>query len=123
MEKISSLLPSSSGKFPKEKNLFTAISSLLIVAVGWYLTDKVVEPRLRTTAVDGDLDDLPKMESLTPLERKGMWTAVAVMLAGLALVVITALPADSAWRNAEGESQPHSTSHCLWFFKPVQPCE
>ncbi len=88
---------------PLNNYFFTSVSSLLIVAVGWYLTDKVVEPRLRGTAVDGDLDDLPKMESLTPLERKGMWTAVAVMLAGLALVVITALPADSAWRNAEGD--------------------
>ena len=58
---------------PLNNYFFTAISSILIVALGWYLTDKVVEPRLQGTKVDGDLSDLPAMEALTPLERKGMW--------------------------------------------------
>ncbi len=87
---------------PLNNYFFTAISSILIVALGWYLTDKVVEPRLKATEVDGDLEDLPEMSALEPHERKGMWAAIAVMVLGLAVVVITAIPADSAWRNAEG---------------------
>jgi len=82
---------------------FTAISSVLIVALGWWLTDRVVEPRLKGTAVDGDLDDLPAMDALEPQERRGMWAALAVMALGLIAVFVTALPADSAWRNDEGD--------------------
>jgi aminobenzoyl-glutamate transport protein len=44
---------------------FTAASSMLVIAVGWYLTDRVIEPRLRETAIDGDPDAMPKMEALT----------------------------------------------------------
>ncbi|MEE4173702.1 MAG: AbgT family transporter [Xanthomonadales bacterium] len=87
---------------PLNNYFFTAISSILIVALGWYLTDKVVEPRLQGTEVDGDLDDLPAMEALEPQERKGMWAAIAVMFLGLVVVVITAIPMDSPWRNPEG---------------------
>ena len=35
-------------------NVFTAVSTVLIVIVGWFLTDKIVEPRLKSTEVDGD---------------------------------------------------------------------
>ena len=33
---------------------FTSASTILVVGVGWWLTDKVVEPRLADTEVDGD---------------------------------------------------------------------
>jgi aminobenzoyl-glutamate transport protein len=87
---------------PLNNYYFTAISSLLIVGLGWWLTDRVVEPRLRGTEVDGDLDDLPAMDALKPEERKGMWAAIAVMVLGLLIVFLTAIPAESAWRNDEG---------------------
>ncbi|WP_254916488.1 AbgT family transporter, partial [Vibrio cholerae] len=28
---------------------FTGLSSIIIVAIGWYVTDKVIEPRLAAT--------------------------------------------------------------------------
>jgi aminobenzoyl-glutamate transport protein len=87
---------------PLNNYYFTAVSSLLIVALGWWLTDRVIEPRLQGTEVDGDLDDLPAMDALQPEERKGMWAAVAVMVLGLLVVVLTSIPDDSAWRNDEG---------------------
>ena len=38
---------------------FMSASSLLIIAVGWWLTDKVIEPRLiKDTPVDGDMSDI-----------------------------------------------------------------
>ncbi len=87
---------------PLNNYFFTAVSSLLIVVLGWWITDRVVEPRLLGTQVDGKLDNLPTMDPLEPHERKGLWAAMLVMVLGMALVVVTALPADSAWRNAEG---------------------
>ena len=87
---------------PLNNYYFTAISSVLIVILGWWLTDRVVEPRLKATEVDGDMSDLPAMDTLQAHERKGMWAAILVMILGLAVVFLTALPADSAWRNDEG---------------------
>src|SRR5690606_30511947 len=39
---------------PLNNWFFTSASTLLIVLVGWYITDKIVEPRLRNVAVEVD---------------------------------------------------------------------
>jgi len=52
---------------------FTSASSLLVIVVGWYITDKIIEPRLNAgDAIDGDPDEMPKMEELTAADRKGL---------------------------------------------------
>jgi len=88
---------------PLNNYYFTAVSSLLIIGLGWFLTDKVVEPRLQATPLDGDLENLPKMEPLEPAERRALRWALLAMLATLVIVGVTALPSDSAWRDAAGE--------------------
>ena len=81
---------------------FTTASSLLIIGLGWWLTDRVVEPRLRETAIDGDAEDLPEVHDLRGMERKGLRWALIVMVLGLALLFITLFPAGSPWRDADG---------------------
>lgn len=87
---------------PLNNYFFTTASSLLIVGLGWYLTDKVVEPRLKGVELDGDLEDLPTMHALEPQERKGLNAALLALALGVVAMVVTSLPADSAWRDAEG---------------------
>ena len=87
---------------PLNNYFFTTVSSVLIIGLGWYLTDKVIEPRLKGVELDGDLEDLPRMHALEPIERKGLRIALLALLAGVVFVVITAWPADSAWRDANG---------------------
>jgi aminobenzoyl-glutamate transport protein len=87
---------------PLNNYFFTTASSVLIVGLGWYLTDKIVEPRLRGVELDGALEDLPTMHPLEPLERRGLNAALLALLLGVVLMVVTALPADSAWRDAGG---------------------
>jgi aminobenzoyl-glutamate transport protein len=82
---------------------FTAISSFLIIFVGWYLTDKVVEPRLRHVKVDGDVADFPKLEALGVAERRGLRAALAAMVVGIVLLIVVTLPAESALRSPAGE--------------------
>ncbi len=87
---------------PLNNYFFTSASSLLIIALGWYITEKVVEPRLRNVELDGNLTDLPQMQALKPLEKKGLNAAMLALLLGVIFMVVTAMPADSAWRDADG---------------------
>ncbi len=81
---------------------FTSASSILIVLLGWLLTDKIVEPRLMSNEVDGDLQDLPTMEALGNRERRGLRLALFAMLVGIIVLVLTSLPEGSAWRDGDG---------------------
>jgi len=87
---------------PLNNYYFTTISSVLIIGLGWWLTDKVVEPRLKETQVDGDEEDLPEMKELTDRERKGLRWSIAALVIGLVLLAVTVWPADSPWRNEAG---------------------
>jgi aminobenzoyl-glutamate transport protein len=87
---------------PLNNYFFTTVSSVLIVAFGWYLTDRVVEPRLMVNKLDGDLEDLPTMEALEDNERRGLRGALISMLLGIVFLIVTALPAGSAWRSPDG---------------------
>jgi aminobenzoyl-glutamate transport protein len=87
---------------------FTAASCLVIVGLGWYITDRIIEPRLwRTAAIDGDPENMPTMQKLT-------WAELWGMLAGLgSLVLLTlgliwvCLPPDSPFRSPKGEISSH----------------
>ena len=83
---------------------FTAASSLLVIGVGWYLTDRVIEPRLQATPVDGDPEAMPKMEELTDRDRRGFGAAMAALVAGLLLLTLAALPAGSPLRSPDDGS-------------------
>ena len=82
---------------------FTSASTLLIVGLGWYLTDRIVEPRLATTTVDGDLADAPRLEPLLPRERRGLNAALGTMVLGMIGLALTTLGAESAWRDDAGQ--------------------
>jgi aminobenzoyl-glutamate transport protein len=58
---------------PLSNYYFTATSSFIIIAIGWLLTDKFIEPRLARVPVDGDEADAPALESLSPKEKA--WAA------------------------------------------------
>jgi aminobenzoyl-glutamate transport protein len=88
---------------PLNNWFFTAVSSLLIVAVGWYLTDRVVEPRLRGTAIDGDVDQIPVIEDLGPRERRGLLAGGLALLLGILVLVFASLPGDSPFRAPDGQ--------------------
>lgn len=87
---------------------FTAISSILIVGVGWFLTDKIVEPRLRGTEIDGNPDEIPKMEEPTTRDKAGMWLGLISIVGSLVALALWAWPADSALRDSEGSLTSYS---------------
>jgi aminobenzoyl-glutamate transport protein len=88
---------------PLNNYFFTTASSILIISVGWYITSRIIEPRLTSTEIDGDAEDLPEMHDLQDQERKGLRWSLIAMLLGVVLLVATALPAGSPWRDATGD--------------------
>lgn len=82
---------------------FTAASTLLLVLIGWFLTDRIIEPRLKKTAtVDGDPEDMPKMEELGSREKKGLIAGLIAMVLGLGILAAVSLPETSPMRSPAG---------------------
>jgi len=81
---------------------FTTASALMIIGLGWAITDLVIEPRLRHTAVDTVDGELPRLAALTPQERRALRWALLTLAGGIALLIASALPSDSAWRGPDG---------------------
>ena len=82
---------------------FTMASSVLIIALGWYVTDRIVEPRLRrNTPVDKDAGKSEGMDQISGTESKAFWWATGVMLFGIVVLILTLLPSDSPFRDDSG---------------------
>lgn len=82
---------------------FTGASSILIVLIGWYITDKIVEPRLKKVPVNVEEGEEVHMGALDKKEKKAFYIASLAMILGLVGLFFWAAPADSALRDAEGE--------------------
>ncbi|MBL8809763.1 MAG: AbgT family transporter [Planctomycetaceae bacterium] len=80
---------------------FTGCSSILIIAVGWVITDFLIEPKLRTTAVDGDPAQMPKLPELSPQDRRGMMLALLSIAGCAGLLALWAL-----WPGSSLQAKP-----------------
>ncbi|NIG74532.1 AbgT family transporter [Klebsiella sp. Ap-873] len=84
-------------------NLFFGIgSTLLITLVGWWVTEKIVEPRVSKMAVDGDFKHDEDMSSVTPEESRAFRRAGLVMLLSLLGLATAAWPESSTLRSPAG---------------------
>ncbi len=82
---------------------FTAASTILLVVVGWLITDKIIEPRLnKTSEVDGDPEDMPKMEELGPKEKKGLIAGMIALVLGIVILAAVSIPETSPMRSQAG---------------------
>jgi aminobenzoyl-glutamate transport protein len=77
---------------------FMAASTFVITLVGWWMTDKVVEPRLGSYGGDRTPED---EQTLTPSERKGLRWAFYALLAVLVLLALLVLPPNGVLRDPE----------------------
>ncbi len=103
---------------PLNNWIFTSASSVLIIAIGWFVTDRIVEPRLKRTVIDGDPANLPKMDELNAAEKRGLLWAVVAMLVAAALFALTLMPETSPWR-APVEAVPDGSHPLLVAAAPV----
>ena len=89
---------------------FTAVSSILIIGVGWFLTDWIVEPRLKRTPIDGDPKEMPQMEELSPRDRIGMYAGLVSIVVAVIALVVWMVPVNSALRDPLGQLTSYRNS-------------
>jgi aminobenzoyl-glutamate transport protein len=77
-------------------------TAVAVVPVTWWLVERVVEPRLRSVAVDGDPLLMPSAPPLTARERRGLWVAALVAMALAGAFAWAVAPPASPMRAADG---------------------
>jgi len=77
---------------------FMFVSSFVVIIVGTWVTEKIVEPRLGE--YKGNAPRVP-IEQLTPLEKKGLKWAGYSLLVTIALLALTVIPSNGIFRNPE----------------------
>lgn len=99
---------------PLSNWFFNSASCLLVVLLGWFVTDRLVEPRTRPLAVDGEAatggaadpgapaGTSAGLGSLAPRERRGLWLAFGSIAAGLVVAAAFVAPEGSAMRAPDG---------------------
>jgi aminobenzoyl-glutamate transport protein len=86
---------------------FMVVSTFLIAAVGTWVTEKLVEPRLG--AYEGEVVAEDKeLRGLSAAEKRGLWWAFLVSLLLLALVLIGLVPESGILRDSETGSVLYS---------------
>jgi aminobenzoyl-glutamate transport protein len=91
---------------PLNNWFFTSASCLVIVLLGWYVTDKIVEPRLAGTAVqlaEEDDSSNSNMGKVLPKEKRAFLFATSAAILLLVGLVFWSYPEDSVLRNSQGD--------------------
>lgn len=88
---------------PLNNWFFIASSTVLVVLLGWFITDRVVEPRLNKVELDGEAEEPSSLSEISSKERRSFWLATWLMLLGLVALVVVSLPTNSPLRDANGE--------------------
>lgn len=84
---------------PTANFYFMFVSTFLIAGLGTWITEKIVEPRLGKYT--GEVVPDP-VETLTPIEKKGLKYTVLVMLLWAAILLIGLIPQNGILRGNEG---------------------
>lgn len=87
---------------PLNNYYFTSLSSIVIILLGWFITDRIVEPRLQGTALDANPTTSDVSENLNAQEQKALRYALISMGVAAVALVASAIPETSAWRGAGG---------------------
>lgn len=90
---------------PAVNYYFMFVSAILIVVVGTFITEKIVEPRLGKYQGNAEIMNL---DQLKPVEKKGLKWAVFSMIIVVILLAVTVVPENGIFRNPKDNSILHS---------------
>src|SRR5262245_12712159 len=78
---------------------FTSASCLVVLGVGWFITERIIEPRLANVSTQTDGESPALSQQMSPAEARGFWAGLAAMIIGLLLLIAAAAPAGSPLRS------------------------
>lgn len=87
---------------PLNNWFFNSASSVLVIGLAWYITDKIIEPRLKNVEIDGDPNEIPRFEELDDKQSKALRWATLSMVIGIAILIAVLIPEQSPMRDASG---------------------
>lgn len=87
---------------------FMFVSTFVISAAGWWLTEKVVEPRLGAWSGGADENARDLLKPLSRLEHQGLLAALGVFALLTAMILWGTLPAGGFLRDPKTDSVLHS---------------
>ncbi|RUT06748.1 aminobenzoyl-glutamate transporter [Dulcicalothrix desertica PCC 7102] len=76
---------------------FMAVSTFLITLIGWFICEKIVEPRLGAYTGDADI----QMDEVTATERKALRWAGYAFLAFIAFILVLVIPSQGILRDPQ----------------------
>lgn len=86
---------------------FMAASTFLVTGVGWFVSSRIVEPRLgKWDPSQGDPTAAVEFHPLSSVERKGMLAAGITFLLTLAIIGLLVVPEGALLRDEAGEIKP-----------------
>ncbi|MCV2885581.1 AbgT family transporter [Aestuariibacter sp. AA17] len=103
---------------PLNNWFFNSASTLLIVSIGWYITDKIIEPRLKHVELDGDefkasgtdsdgteqaKQAANQFKELSDKESRALRFATLTMVAGIVALIAVLYPETSPMRAPDGQ--------------------
>jgi aminobenzoyl-glutamate transport protein len=89
---------------------FMVASTFLLVALGWFVTDRIVAPRFDRASIERQLESggvQPGIDRLTAQERRGLWAAAIALAVTAAALLTMALIPDGP---LTGQVQRHGTT-------------
>ncbi len=88
---------------PLSNFFFTFSSTFLVGLMGWFVTDKIVEPRLqKNVKIDDDIEIDKNIDTITEDESRGFRNAGLTMIGMFVALAAIAIPEASPLRNSEG---------------------
>jgi aminobenzoyl-glutamate transport protein len=92
---------------------FAAASSVLVILVVWFVTDRIIEPRLRGTVVDGEGAGDGAGTPLELREKRALALALGAFAICAVALVWWAAPAGSPWRFSDPANPAHPETGSL----------
>ncbi|NMP17071.1 AbgT family transporter [Thalassotalea sp. Y01] len=88
---------------PLANIFFTGLSSIPIVLAGWWVTEKLIEPRLASVKLNDDVEEAQDLGAFSEVEAKAFRWAGWAMILGCVLLALAIYPVDSPLRSPDGE--------------------
>lgn len=98
---------------------FTAASTVVIIGLGWFITDRIVEPRVRGIPVDGEPLEANASTALGVREKQGLAAAALAALLAVGALIAIAWPAGSPLREAGSGSLTNSGAPLMGMIVPL----